>query len=200
MHNPILMSHASALLPIDLPRVIFDRLQRIEDSGRAVIKWANATFVAPTAGRFQKAAAHAQLTLIARSATAAVAKNTSDALETLIWLRGLKATIEESDDEFAGRLGELLPRFESLQDSMETLRRSTVELKDSLAGVTRSTSMRAQRVAAFHRYLAVQTDCYAALEAVRWSILEREADADITAGRIGQTFASAAEMLASLGE
>lgn len=194
------MSRATALPPIDLLGVILERFQRIEDSGRAVTQWANKTILAPTAGMFQKAAIHAKLTLIASRAMAEVARNTSEALEALIWLRGVKATIEESEDDLAGRLGELLPHIESLQDSLKTLRGSTDELKNSLAGVTKTPSLRAQRVAAFHRYLAAQTDRFAALEAVRWSILEREADADITAGRVGQTFTSAADMMASLGE
>ena len=198
--SDLIMSHPAALLPIDLPGAILDRLQRIDDSGRAVIRWANMTFVAPTAGMFQKAAAHARLTLIANGAVAAVAKHANDQLETLIWLRGAKAMIEESDDDLVVQLGEILPRFESLQDSMQVLREATVALKDSIAGITKSPSLRAQRIAAFHRYLAAQADSYAALEAVRWSILEREADADVTAGRIGQTFTRAADMFASLGE
>lgn len=129
-----------------------------------------------------------------------VAKYTNEALETLIWLRGLKATIDESDDDLAARFGELLPQIESLQDTMQSLRGTIVKFKDSIAGATRSPSLRAQRVAAIHKYLAVHADGYAALEAARWAVLEREADSDITAGRIGQTFTSAADMLASLGD
>lgn len=127
-----------------------------------------------------------------------IAKYTSDELETLIWLRGMKATIEESDDDLAAGAVELLPRIETLQDTMQRLRVSIVELKDAVARATSSPSLRAQRVASFHKYLAVHTDAYAALEAARWAVLEREADTDITSGRIGQTFTSAADMMASL--
>ena len=194
------MSHAAALLPVDLPSAILDRLHRIDDSGRAFIQWANNSLVAPTAGKFQKAAAQIKLTMVASSAMHTVARNTSEALETLIWLRGLRASIEESDDDLAAQLGELLPPIESLQDTMQSLRGTIVKFMDSMAGVTKSPSLRAQRVGAIHKYLAAQIDCYAALEAARWAVLEREADADVTAGRIGQTFTSAADMLASLGD
>ena len=91
-------------------------------------------------------------------------------------------------------------KLESLQDTVQTVRGSIVDLKDSIARATRSQALRSQRTAAFHRYLAVLTDSYAASEAVRWAVLEREADADITAGRVGHTFTSAADMLASLGD
>lgn len=190
---------AAASLPIDLSGAIVGRLRHIDDAGRAVIEWANTNFVAPTAGRFQKAAAHLQLALLSDRAMRQVAKHTSDALETLIWLRGLKATIEESDEDLAARIGELLPHIERLQATMETLRAVTIGLKDAVAGATKSPSHRAQRLAAFHRYLAAGADGYRALEGARWAVLEREADSDITAGRIGQRFTSAANMMARLG-
>ena len=47
--------------------------------------------------------------------------------------------------------------------------------------------------------LAVVTDGYRALEGARWAVLEREADSDVAAGRIGQTFTSAADLMADLG-
>lgn len=194
------MSTASASLPIDLSGAIHDRLRRIEGSARAVILWADAKFVVPTAGRFQIAAAQIQLTLVANGAMRSVSRHTSETLETVIWLRGMKATIEDSGDDLGAKVGELLPDAESLQDSMRTLRNSIVRLKDSVASVTKSPALRAQRVAAFHRYLAVQSDAYAAADAARWAILEREADADVAAGRIGRTFTSAADLLASLGD
>lgn len=191
------MSNAASL-PVDLPGAILDRLQRIDDSGRAVIQWANTNFVAPTAGKFQKATAQIQLRLLANSAMRNIAKQTSDTLETLIWLRGMKVTIEEWDDDSAARVGELLPSIESLQETMQSLRGTIVRFKDSIASATKSPSLRTQRISAFHRYLAAQTDAYRALEAARWAVLEREADADVTAGRIGRTFTSAADMMASL--
>jgi capsule polysaccharide export protein KpsE/RkpR len=194
------MNHtAAASLPIDLSSVIVDRLRHIDNAGRAAIQWANSNFVAPTAGKFQKAAAHIQVLLLSNSAMRNITRYTSDRLETLIWLRGLKATIEESDDELAARVGELLPQIERLQATMETLRASIILLKGAIAGATKSSSLRAQRLAAFHRYLAVEADAYRALEAARWAVLEREADSDLTAGRIGETFTSAVELMASLG-
>ena len=128
-----------------------------------------------------------------------IAKHRGDALETLIWQRRVKATIEESDDDLAARIGELLPHVEGLQSTMETLRGKIVSLKDNIAGATKSPSLRAQRLAAFHQYLAVLADGYRTLEGARWAVLEREADTDITAGRIGQTFTSAEDLMASLG-
>jgi capsule polysaccharide export protein KpsE/RkpR len=191
------MSHAASL-PVDMPSAILDRLRRIDESGRAVIRWANTNFVAPTAGKFQRASAQIQLRLLANGAMRNIAKQTSYTLETLIWLRGMKATIEEWDDDSAARVGELLPSIESLQETMQGLRGTMVRFKDSIASATKSPSLRTQRIAAFHKYLAAQTDAYAALEAARWAVLEREADTDIAAGRIGQTFTSAADMMASL--
>lgn len=194
------MSDASASLPIDLSGAIHDRLRRIEESARAVILWADAKFVAPTAGKFQIAAAQMKLTLVANGAMRSVSRQTGDTLETVIWLRGVKATIEDSGDDLGAKVGELLPDVESLQDSMQRLRVSMVRLKDAVASATKSPTLRAQRVAAFHKYLAVQSDACAAIDAARWAILEREADADIAAGRTGQTFTSAADLLASLGD
>lgn len=195
------MSTAAASLPIDLSGAIHEGLRQIDVSARAAIQWADANFVAPTAGKFQKAAAHIQMRLVANKATRFVSRNTSDTLETLIWLRGMKATIEDSgSDDLGAEVGALLAEVESLQDRMQRLRASIVRLKDSVADATKSPTMRAQRVAAFHRYLAALSDAYAALDAARWAILEREADADVAAGRIGQTFTNAADLLASLGD
>jgi hypothetical protein len=198
MHN-LSMSHAAAAsLPDDLSGAILDHLRQLDLSGRAVIRWANTGFVGPTAGKFQRVAANIQLTLVANSAMRQVVRNTNSALETLIWLRGMKATIEDSDDELAERIGELLPAIETLQETMQTLRVTIRELKDAIAGVTKSPSLRAQRVAVFHKYLAVEADTFAALEDARWATLEREADADILAGRVGKSYTSAAELIADL--
>ena len=192
------MSNAAASLPIDLSGAIFDHLQRLDESGRAVIRWANASFVAPTAGSFQLAALHIRLALVSNRAVRTVSKLTSDSLENLIWLRGLKATVESGDDKLAENVGALLPRIEALQGTFESLRNSVISLRDCVTGSTTSPALRSQRFAAFQKYLAVEADVYAALEEVRWAILEREADADIEAGRIGQTFTSAADLMASL--
>lgn len=192
------MSTAAASLPGDLPAAILDRLQRTDKSARAAIRWANSTLVGPTAGGFQKAAAQIQVWLIAKRAMRVIDQSVGETYETLLWLRGLKSTIEDADDELAARVGELLPGIDSLQVTMRSLRTSIVTLRGSVASATKSPGLRTQRLTTFHKYLAVQGEAFAALEAARWAVLEREADSDVANNLVGRTFSSAADLMASL--
>jgi hypothetical protein len=97
------MNASNVALPPDLRSAIRDHLLRLEISSRAAIQWAQKKLVAPTSGSFQRAAAQVQLRIIAQRAMHTVTEYTRSTLETLIWLRGMKVTIEESDDDLGAR-------------------------------------------------------------------------------------------------
>jgi hypothetical protein len=192
-----LMITTTATLPGDLSSSVLEHLRRFDTSSREVVRWAG-EFVAPTHGRLQVAAARVRIVLLTNQATRHAAKVASDLAEQVIWLRGLRATIEDSTDDFGKFAVELLEVMESLQESMRGARVAFIKMKATLANATNSPNLRAQRVAAYQRLIDLEGQAYAALEGARWAVLEREADEDVKAGRVGATYSSAADMMASL--
>lgn len=188
---------AFTLPPVDLPGLILEHTARIERACSSAMRRLQGLAGAKSAGS-RVAALHARQALLAESTTDYFRKTNVEFVETAIWLRGARVTIEEGTKALAQDNDVLLAGLQSTMEKIQSLRTCVLSVQPELAGASKSKHLRATRIAVVQQLAATLAEIFAALEGCRWAVLEREADDDIAAGRVSPAFTSAADAIAYL--
>jgi len=189
--------NAIALPPPDLPGLILEHVARIERSCSQGMRRVRGLISAKSAG-LRAAVLHARIELLAVNTTDSFRKTSAECIETAIWFRGARATIEDGTMKLDEDNAPLLAALERVMEKVRELRAAVLSAQPSLSTASRSKQLRAMRIDVVQQLAATLTDVFAALEACRWAVLEREADDDIAAGRVSPAFTSAADAIAYL--
>ena len=89
---------------------------------------------------------------------------------------------------------DLIAEFERAQEALAKLRVALQKLLGQLAPGEKPSRLSES----LRRLMASVGAVYDAIEEARWTIMEREADDDLAAGRVGPTFANAADLITHL--
>jgi hypothetical protein len=121
---------------------------------------------------------------------------TEKVTDQAVWFQGVAASLNEGTPlvEASGvSKDDLIAELERAQQTLMGLRRQLLRTEADLssAGSTRI-------AASMRRLLAAATQAFDAVEAARWAVMERQADEDIAAGRVGPTYTNADDFMASL--
>jgi hypothetical protein len=187
----------AALPPIDLPGMILDHAARVEASCSEAIRQVQALASAKSKV-MRMVVLQARLVWLADRNTVMHRKLNADFVETAIWFRGARATIEDGSMKLNEDNSVLLAGLEGVMEKTRELRAIVLDGQATLVGVSKSKSLRASRTEVVQRLAATLADLFAVLEGCRWAVLEREADDDIAAGRVSPAFTNAADAIAFL--
>ncbi len=111
-----------------------------------------------------------------------------------VWFQGALASLPE-EPESVYQEDALIPLLETAESQLISLRQTSLKIVADLESMDgrRDGELRS----AFRKMAIACVDLFDAIQAFRWALLERNADADMAAGRV-ESFQTAEQLIASL--